>query len=510
MTRPNFFCGIDSLKYVLEMEYEDDYEDIDFTIDLIDFPYLLIFTSDDEEYSLKAMLRGEIYFHNEMGIEYGSLVVNKKSLTCEKNASTQDLEDNMDLFYHICRNLSCYIQDNNLDEVCADFDPEKEGILLYVEDDTLKYKIVSGCDRPDMMCATLKGECVMTRPYMDEFESRSERDDMSIEEKIKAAENGDDDCMLELAALYEDGDEDENIEPDPEKSLYWIKKSAEGGNSSSALLTGLFYAKGYGTERSFEKAVEWMEKAADMGDETAEKMASQYRQANIDLVAAENGDAQAQSRLAAFYMAHAKVLEEGGTEDYYQESLKWAKRAADQEEAGGYWTLALAYEHGRGVDENIKTALEYYKKGAEAGHARSLNSFGCYYMRGDMVKQNMKYGFEMVLRASLLGDGEAMVNLGRAYQFGYGCMGNMQKAITWYRKSLELIPNEQLEQKVSHFEEFVKLYPDSKEDYLGEDSNRKLTAKERKFISKIDESLPEDVRKLAHNPDAVFDGIIFE
>ena len=28
MTRPNFFCGIDSLKYILEMEYEDNYSPV--------------------------------------------------------------------------------------------------------------------------------------------------------------------------------------------------------------------------------------------------------------------------------------------------------------------------------------------------------------------------------------------------------------------------------------------------------------------------------------------------
>lgn len=307
---------------------------------------------------------------------------------------------------------------------------------------------------------------------------------------------------------YLNGDEDEDVEQDPVKALYWLEKSAEEGNSSSAFNAGLFYAKGYGTERNLEKAAEWMERAAEDGDEDAEALAPKYRQAIADTIAAENDDAAAQGRLAGFYMSMAGSLEQAGRDDFYEESLKWAKKAAEQGDGAGLWTLALAYEHGRGVAKNEEAAIEYYERGAEAGHARSLNSLGCYYIRGDMVEQNMKYGFEMVLRASLLGDGEAMVNLGRCYQFGNGCMGNMKKAIVWYKKSLELIPNDKLEQKIMIFE----MMPDvgGEEDYYGEDSDRELTAEEQEFIDKIDETLSDDIRELAKNPDSVFEGVLFE
>ena len=308
--------------------------------------------------------------------------------------------------------------------------------------------------------------------------------------------------------LYLNGDEDEDIDPDPIKALYWLEKSAEEGNSSSAFNAGLFYAKGYGTERNLEKAAEWMERAAEEGDEDAGALAPKYRQALTDITLAENGDAAAQGRLAGFYMSMAGSLEQAGTGDYYEESLKWAKKAAEQGNGDGLWTLALAYEHGRGVAKNVEIAIGYYEQGAEVGHARSLNSLGCYYIRGDVVEQNMKLGFELVLRASLLGDGEAMANLGRCYQFGNGCMGNMKKAIVWYKKSLELIPNEELERKTMIFE----MMPDmgEEEDYYGEDSDRELTAEEIAFLDKIDTTLPWEAKDIAQNPDSVFEGIVSE
>ena len=84
----------------------------------------------------------------------------------------------------------------------------------------------------------------------------------------------------------------------------------------------------------------------------------------------------------------------------------------------------------------------------------------------------------------------------------------MKKAIVWYKKSLELIPNEELEQKTMIFE----MMPDmgEEEDYYGEDSDRELTADEQAFLDKIDATLPVDVRDIVQNPDSVFEGISFE
>ena len=128
----------------------------------------------------------------------------------------------MGAFFAACRNLSYYIQDNNLEDVYADFDPEDEGIMLYVEDDELKYKVVSGKARPDMMVSTLFGGTTMGRPYMDDFMANSALEMMSFEEKLAAAEDGDEDAMQAVAMAYLNGDEDEDVEQDPAKALYWL------------------------------------------------------------------------------------------------------------------------------------------------------------------------------------------------------------------------------------------------------------------------------------------------
>ena len=98
---------------------------------------------------------------------------------------------------------------------------------------------------------------ITCRPYLDEMIAGSQISGMTIEERIKAAENGDQDAMESLANSYLNGNE---TEQDFRKSFKWWKKLAEEGSAIAQFNTGLYLAKGLGVKRDFGKAVEWMEK----------------------------------------------------------------------------------------------------------------------------------------------------------------------------------------------------------------------------------------------------------
>lgn len=102
----------------------------------------------------------------------------------------------------------------------------------------------------------------------------------------------------------------------------------------------------------------------------------------------------------------------------------------------------------------------------------------------------MKLGFELFVRAALLGDGEAMANLGHCYESGSGCASSTKDAIMWYKKSLERIPNQDLEETV----EFLEMIPDMDEEKEEEHSGDQLTAEEQSFIDRVDASLPDNIR----------------
>lgn len=426
MSKPNFFASIDALNCLLQMDFDKPSKDIDLTLDLIELPFWLSFCSDKKTQTLKAFAQTELYNKDEkMAMEKGSLILDRSSGQASVKA-VQEIGENMGVFYAACQKLSCFIQKKKLEPLYANLNPDEAGILLVKNNDELSWKVVSGRERPSLTVQTLFGGITMGRPYMDDFWERSELENLSLEEKIAAAEEGNMTAMEELAMLYLNGDENQEVEPDPAKCVYWFTKLAETGNATAMFNLGLHCAKGHGIKRDFEKAAEWMEKAAEAGDDDAPRLIGKYRKLACAVKKAADGDAQAQADLAEGLMELGGSLEQAGVGDDYTESVKWAKLAAAQGNADAMWVLALAYEHGRGVDKNIDVAIEYYKKGAELGNAACQHSLGCYYARGDYLKKDNEKAIELFRKSAAQGYELAIKDLGRCTQSENGFMDNMK------------------------------------------------------------------------------------
>ena len=460
MANPNFYADINVLNCILKMEFDEPETDIDLTIDIINLPLWFSFRSDEKNQTLTVYTQPELYTRNEKFVtsfKKGSLVLDRATGQAKVEA-IEALQNNMGAFFAACRNISRLIIKENLQPLYAELDPEQAGILLTEEDGEVHWNVVKGVERPELTIQTMFGGITKGRPYMEDFWDRSEKEMMSLEEKIEAAENGDVDLMMDLAQTYLNGDEDEDeeIEPDAEKSFYWFRKAADEGNQNAMFNVGLFYAKGFGVERDFAVAADWMEKAADAGDEDAPGAAELYRKASESIAKAKAGDVEAAAELASIYMSIAGSLEQAGTGDDYEESLRWAKIAADAGHPVGYYTLGLAYNHGRGVKQNEKKAAEYYKKGADLGHPDSMCNFAVCILNGNVPDMDDEDAFTLMLKSAELGYPQAMYNVGRAYQFGTGVDDDMRKAIEWYEKYLEVNPDPELEQKVSIFKMIEK------------------------------------------------------
>lgn len=448
MPRPNFFCSIDTLNCLLKMDFPEQERFIDLTFDLIEVPFWFLFTTDPENWTMKAYTRGEIYSHEDGGIAAGSVVVNRATGEGQVNAN-RSLAQNMGAFFQACRNISGYIQREGLEKIYAAFDPESEGILLSAENGVLTHRVVSGKERPEMMCTTLFGGTVMCRPYTEDFMERSMRELLPLAEKIRAAEAGDTEFMDELAQLYLNGSDE--VEADPTQTVYWLRRLALEGNSNGMFNLGLHYAKGYGVQRDFRQAAFWMMQAAENGDEDAPALAEKYHKAADAQEKLPSGDAQAQADLAGILMELARSLDQAGPGKDFAEAFELAKKSAAQDNGDGLWILALAYEHGRGVEKDVHKALDCYRRGAKLNHAPSLHSLGCYYMRGDVIEQDQQTGFDLIMRSAEQGYDLAYRSLGACYQFGNGVKEDMLMAIRWFEKYLETNDDPELARKVELF-----------------------------------------------------------
>lgn len=354
------------------------------TVDFTDSAMTCVLTYTDEKVELCFYTRDErksnsrVDQKSEWGVDAEGHV----------NITGEDLQnDPTSLYFLSFRQMRRFLRKTGKLAKLKELGNKGTGVIIYGQDkgEGLDAKIVRGRNRPDLPCNVfLLGEQMM-RPYPDELMTNMMMSNMSIEDKITAAEGGDPDCMESLAQAYLNGDD---VEQDFEKAAYWWEKLAETENAIGQFNIGLHYAKGCGVKRNFEKAAEWMQKAADNGDEDAPNVAKMYKEMSDNLQKAQAGDVKAQAVLAKAYMQIGGSLEQFGPGNDYEESFRWSKKAADQEDLDAMYCLALCYEHGRGTTINPTKAAMTYQKAAELGHAPSQWNLAVCYINGQGCEQN--------------------------------------------------------------------------------------------------------------------------
>lgn len=99
------------------------------------------------------------------------------------------------------------------------------------------------------------------------------------------------------------------------------------------------YYYGNGVEQSYEKAVEWYEKAAN------------------------HGYADAQCSLGYMYSSGK------GVKQNYRKAVEWYEKAANQGHAKGQFNLGTMYYNGRGVSKNIEKAKALFVNAAQNGNS---------------------------------------------------------------------------------------------------------------------------------------------
>ncbi|MDE6686168.1 MAG: sel1 repeat family protein [Lachnospiraceae bacterium] len=101
----------------------------------------------------------------------------------------------------------------------------------------------------------------------------------ALEDYIKASEGTErlfiSSAMSNVGWMYFEG---KGIEQDYVTAMEWYEKAADLGNMYAMINIGDMYCEGYGVEQDYEMALEWYEKAADLGNEFANENAENIRQ----------------------------------------------------------------------------------------------------------------------------------------------------------------------------------------------------------------------------------------
>ena len=144
-----------------------------------------------------------------------------------------------------------------------------------------------------------------------------------------------------------------------------------------------------------------------------------------DRLAAEQGDATAQARLAE---AHYMGL--GAMQDF-DEALRWARLAADQGDARGQGVLAAAYNTGRGAEQDFDEALRWARLAADQGDVWGQSVLAGFYADGRGVEQDFEEAVRLLRLGAEQGDHSSQVGLGTMYMAGRGVEQNYVAAYMW-------------------------------------------------------------------------------
>lgn len=258
-----------------------------------------------------------------------------------------------------------------------------------------------------------------------------------VEALKRAAESGDAKAQLRLAEAYEDGN---GVPQNDGLSIQWLRRAAEAGNADAQNSLGVAYRMGRGVGKDFKEAVAWYRKAAFRGSGNAmHNLATVYFNGEGEsindelalvwfLLAEKNGVVGASEavervkksigpnrtdeallKLGEFYEKGESIPRD------YAEALRIYK-SLDSPLAA--MRVAIMYNEGKGVDQDVRQAFEWCSKSAKRNHPPALYCVAQCYHRGLGTRKDFKLASEYYERAGLAGIPKAFDLLGLIYASG--------------------------------------------------------------------------------------------
>jgi TPR repeat protein len=183
----------------------------------------------------------------------------------------------------------------------------------------------------------------------------------------KLADQGDHDAQYKLALLYftglVKGEEDNPYHIDEKKVVDLVKKAANGENVSSQFRLSVLHRYGIAVNRSNEKSVEWLRKAADNGSVyAANALWMMFRQFKGQLVKLDEAKpylkSAAKQGLATAQHQYGVALGEGLLGGIDQEAgIEWVKKAAEQGLDPAQLLLGVTLSSDKILDQDLESSF---------------------------------------------------------------------------------------------------------------------------------------------------------
>lgn len=189
---------------------------------------------------------------------------------------------------------------------------------------------------------------------------------------LMGADYGIHSCMRMVSEAYLNGD---GVEENPQLSFVYLEKLAETGDANAQCVCGCAYRDGVrGATKDLEKSYYWLRKSADQGDSMGQLLTGEVLIKGIGVpvngrealryfkASADQGNIEALEQIGGIYFRGIGVLKDEA------EAAVWYKKAADAGSGFACSVLADFFEGGIGVTRNRARADQYRRKAEELGY----------------------------------------------------------------------------------------------------------------------------------------------
>lgn len=157
-------------------------------------------------------------------------------------------------------------------------------------------------------------------------------------------------------------------------ALRWFRKAADLGNADAMMGMSWIFGNGRGVPKDEPTALRWRKMSAEHGNPVAMTV-----------------------------IAYGYEQGEGVTQDY-AEAMRWYRKAADRDDASAKWSIGQLFENGKGVAQDYAEAMRWYRRAANGGYTFAMWSIGILYEYGRGVPKDEAQAREWMKKAAATGN----------------------------------------------------------------------------------------------------------
>ena len=220
-------------------------------------------------------------------------------------------------------------------------------------------------------------------------------------------------ALYDLGMFYHEYNFTEDRE---KKALTCFQKAAEFHDSESEYMLGLDGAMKARTDKDLEKAISWLEKSFDHGNEEAALLLGNLYEGTVD--------------------TDMEIRESP------EKARRWYEKAAGQGSGEAMAELAFYYEKGLTVERDMKKAVNLLKDAAINGYEEGLFSLALLYLENGKEDEALPY----MEAAAAKGEERALYMTGMMYLYGKGTEPDREKGIDYLKGAADQGSEEAVEE----------------------------------------------------------------